>query len=176
MKILAFAASNSRDSINKRLVKFSLSFLPNVESDLLDLNDYEMPIYSTDRENESGISPLVQAFFDKIGEADALLISFAEHNGSYTAAYKNLFDWTSRINQKVFRQKPMVLLSTSPGPGGAARVLASAKDSAPHFGGNVLADVSIPSFYENFDTEKGEITNPELESQIELAMASFKTL
>ncbi len=45
----------------------------------IDLNDYEMPIYSIDRQNDGGIPQLAHDFFDKIGEADAVLISFAEH-------------------------------------------------------------------------------------------------
>ena len=41
-----------------------------------------MPIYSADRESEGGIPQLAQDFFDKIGAANAVLISSAEHNGS----------------------------------------------------------------------------------------------
>ena len=69
----------------------------------MDLNDYEMPIYSPDRQNEEGVHPLAQKFFDKITEADALIISFAEYNGNYTSAYKNVFDWASRI--KIYDRK-----------------------------------------------------------------------
>jgi len=159
MKLLAFAASNSRASINKSLVIYASSLVENAEVDLIDLNDYEMPIYSSDRENESGIPQLAQNFYDKISQADAVMISFAEHNGSYTAAYKNLFDWASRIDMKVYQDKPMVLLATSPGPGGAASVLAAAKGSAPYFGMDVRADLSIGKFYDEFDMEKGALTH-----------------
>ena len=159
MKLLAFAASNSRASINKSLVIYASSLEENAEVDLIDLNDYEMPIYSSDRENESGIPQLAQNFYDKISQADAVMISFAEHNGSYTAAYKNLFDWASRIDMKVYQNKPMVLLATSPGPGGAASVLAAAKGSAPYFGMDVRADLSIGKFYDEFDMEKGALTH-----------------
>ena len=100
MKVLAFAATNHVQSINKQLVKYA-STLIDAEVEILDLNDFDMPIYSQDREQDSGIPEQAQRFFDKIGQADAVVISFAEHNGSYTAAYKNLFDWTSRINMKV---------------------------------------------------------------------------
>ncbi|MFT4519713.1 MAG: chromate reductase [Halioglobus sp.] len=60
----------------------------------------------------------------------------------------------------------MVLLATSPGRGGAGNVLTSAKTSAPHFGGDVLAALSVPSFQENFDQSKGELSNGELKSQL----------
>lgn len=162
MKILAFAATSSSQSINKQLATHAAELLEqahdNVTKEVLDINDYELPLFSLDKENELGKPELAKAFFEKIGEADAVIISFAEHNGSYTAAYKNLFDWASRIDQKVFQGKPMVLLATSPGPGGARSVLAAAEASSPFFGGDVKATLSVPSFYENFDAEAGVLT------------------
>ncbi|WP_299793387.1 NAD(P)H-dependent oxidoreductase [uncultured Shewanella sp.] len=166
MKLLAFAASNSSASINKQLATYAASLVEGAEIEILDINDYEMPIYSQERENELGQPELAQQFFAKIGSVDGIIISFAEHNGSYTAAYKNLFDWTSRIDMKVFQNKPMVLLATSPGPGGAATVLAAATGSAPYFAADVKASLSVPSFYDNFDIEAGRMRNEELNSQL----------
>lgn len=173
MKVLAFAASSSKKSINKKLVRYASSLLDDVDVEFLDINDYEMPLYSADREEANGIPELAKAFYQKIGSADALIISYAEHNGSYTAAYKNLYDWTSRIDQKVYQNKPIVMLSTSPGPGGAANVLNAAKTSAPHFGGNLKADVSVPSFFDNFDSETGKISNPEIRASLVEALAKL---
>lgn len=45
MKILAFAGSNSSKSINKKLVIHTLSFFENADVTLLDLNDFEMPLF-----------------------------------------------------------------------------------------------------------------------------------
>ena len=170
MKILAFAASNSSKSINKQLATYAASLVEGAEVEILDINDYEMPIFSQDREEELGQPELAQKFFAKLGEADGIIISFAEHNGSYTAAYKNLFDWTSRIDMKVFQNKPMVLLATSPGPGGAKSVLAAAAGSAPYFAADVKASLSIPSFFDNFDMEKGELKNDELKQALKEAV------
>ena len=166
MKVLAFAASSSRKSINKQLVTYAAGLLQDAEVEILDINDYEMPLFSQDREEEIGQPALAQEFLDKIGKSDAIIISFAEHNGSYTAAYKNLFDWSSRINPKVFQNKPLVFLSTSPGPRGAGSVLAAASGSAPFFDGDLKASLSIPSFYENFDVESGKLKNEELDAQL----------
>jgi chromate reductase len=174
MKVLAFAASSSRSSINKSLVTYAANLLEDAQIDLIDLNDYEMPIYSSDRENESGIPQLAHDFYNKISAADAVMISFAEHNGSYTAAYKNLFDWTSRIDAKVYQGKPAVLLATSPGPGGAGNVLAAAKGSAPYFGLEVKADLSIAKFYDEFDMEKGELKNADTKDKLATAIAFLK--
>lgn len=166
MKLLAFAATNHKESINKQLVSYVASLISEADIELLDLNDYEMPIYSQDREEQGGIPEAALQFYKKVGEADAVMIAFAEHNGSYTAAFKNVFDWASRIDQKVYQGKPMLLLATSPGPGGAQNVLASATISAPFFSGEVLGSISVPSFYENFDSDKGKLKNTELDQQI----------
>lgn len=166
MKILAFAASNSTQSINRQLVSYASTLIEGADIELLDINDYEMPLYSSDREAAHGIPEEAQRFYQKIGDADGLLIGFAEHNGSYTAAYKNLYDWTSRIDTKVYQSKPTVMLSTSPGPGGAANVLATATKSAPFFGAELKASMSVPSFFENFDVESGRLSDRDLEQKL----------
>lgn len=175
MKLLALAASSSRQSINKQLANYAAGLLADAEIELLDINDYEMVLYSSDREEESGIPQLAHDFRDKIAQADAIVIAFAEHNGSYTAAFKNLFDWTSRIDMKVYQSKPMVMLATSPGPGGAANVLNTATTSAPYFAGDVKASLSIPSFYDNFDMAEGKLTNEALNGQLIEVMAHLKS-
>ena len=134
MNIIAFAASNSSKSINKQLVTYAASLLSNASTEVLNLNDYELPLFSEDKEVELGQPALAQQFLNKLGNCDAIIISFAEHNSSYSAAYKNLFDWCSRINPKVYQEKPMVLLSTSPGKRGGANVLELANNGIPHFG------------------------------------------
>ena len=173
MNVLAFAATSSKKSINNHLVRYAASQLEDAETEILDINDYDLPLFSQDREEQLGQPELAKEFLDKIGNCDAVIISFAEHNGSYTVAYKNIFDWASRINPKVFQNKPMILLATSPGPGGASSVLASATASAPYFDGVVKASLSVPSFYDNFDIEQGRISNDEINRQLHTAINSL---
>ncbi|OUR81504.1 NADPH-dependent FMN reductase [Colwellia psychrerythraea] len=173
MKLLAFAASSSSKSINKQLATYAASLVNGATVEILDINDYEMPLFSQDKEEVLGQPDAAKAFYAKLGQADAIIISFAEHNGSYTAAYKNLFDWTSRIEQKLFQNKPMILLATSPGPGGANTVLTAATGSAPYFAGDVKASLSIPSFFDNFDSEKQEISNPIILDKLKSALAQL---
>ncbi|MDH3633210.1 MAG: NAD(P)H-dependent oxidoreductase [Gammaproteobacteria bacterium] len=170
-KVIAFGASNSSRSINKKLVTYAISLLDDVDVEVLDLNDYEMPLFSVDREDVLGQPDLAKAFLQKIADCDGLIISFAENNGTYSAAYKNLYDWVSRIQPKVYRDKPMVLLSTSPGGRGGKSVLELALSQIPRFGGLVKASVAVPSFGENFDIEAGVITNDEIAGQIHAAIS-----
>ncbi|MFT4650252.1 MAG: chromate reductase [Polaribacter sp.] len=178
MNVLAFAASSSKKSINKQLVTYAAGLVDipnggNVNVEVLDLNDYELPLFSEDKEVEIGQPALAQLFLDKIAASDALMISFAEHNGSYSAAYKNLFDWASRVNPKVFQNKPMVMLATSPGPSGGSNVLAAATTSAPFFKGDLKGSLSVPSFYDNFDVESARITNDEIQHQLVTIVSSL---
>jgi chromate reductase, NAD(P)H dehydrogenase (quinone) len=164
-KIIAFGASSSKNSINKQLATYTANQFRNAEVEVLDLNNFELSVYSTDKEKEEGIPQLANDFYTKLGSADLIIISFAEHNGSYSAAFKNIFDWSSRINSKTFQEKPMLLLATSPGPRGASTILEIAKNRFPFQGGIVKGSFSLPSFNDNFNAESG-ITNEDLKSQL----------
>ena len=130
-KIIALAGSNSSTSINEQLATYASSLVDNVEVKVLDLNDFEMPIYSSDRENESGHPNEAVAFVDEIRGADGIIISLAEYNGAYSGAFKNIFDWASRVEQKTFLGKPMLLMASSPGGRGGASVLEMASERFP---------------------------------------------
>lgn len=174
MKIIAFGASTSFNSINKALATYTANLVDGAEVEVLDLNDFPVPLFSEDTEKEVGRPDGAQAYLAKLESADAFVISLAEHNGTYTAAYKNLFDWASRINQQMFAHKPVVYLSTSPGPGGAQSVLAQAVGSAAFFHAEVKASVSVPSFYDVFNMETGEVTDAEIAQKLADAAASLK--
>ena len=164
-KIIAFGASSSKASINKQLATYVANEFADVAVEILDLNAYEMPIFSVDKQQENRIPKLAQDFYEKLGSADLIVISFAEHNGAYSSAFKNILDWTSRISANTFQGKPMFLLATSPGPRGGSTVLEIAKNRFPFQGGIVLNSFSLPNFNTNFDAEKG-ILNGALKNEL----------
>lgn len=170
--IVAFAASNSKQSINKRLVKYTTSLLENVSINLLDLNDFELPIYGIDLENEKGIPQNAHDFLNKLRESDGIIISLAEHNGSYSTAFKNLFDWMTRIESKIFFNKPMLLMATSPGGRGGASVLEAAVTRFPFHNAKIAATFSLPLFDDNF--KDGKVVNEELNQKLLNAVQDFK--
>lgn len=172
MKILSFAGSTSSTSINRELVKYVLKDFPDDEINLLDLNDFDMPVFSVDREKK-GFPEEASHFLKAIEECDAIICSLAEHNRSYSAAFKNVFDWASRINVKVFQDKPMFLMSTSPGGYGGGNVMNTARTFFPNFGAAIKETFSLPKFYENFDQENG-IINPEILNELKDKIENFK--
>ncbi|MCG6889066.1 MAG: NAD(P)H-dependent oxidoreductase [Gammaproteobacteria bacterium] len=169
-KVTCFAASSSRSSINRQFVTCAAGLVEDAEVEILDLNDFELPLFSVDREAELGQPQPAQEFLDKIHDSDALIISFAEHNGCYSAAYKNLYDWMSRIEAKVYKDKKIVLLATSPGGRGGQSVLELALVQIPRFGGDIRGCVSMPNFYENFDSERGVVNNSEIATELKEAI------
>lgn len=158
-KILAFAGSTSSTSINKKLATFAAENLKNTAFDVIDLKDFTLPIYSTDEE-QNGIPKDAQKFSDLLDNYDGFILSLAEHNGSFAAAYKNIFDWSSRINKKIFRDKPVLLMATSPGGRGGVNVLNAAVSYYPYMGANGIVSFSLPSFFDNF--KDGKLVNTEL--------------
>lgn len=169
--IIAFAGSNSKTSINKKLATYAASLVEGAKAVVLDLNDYDLPLYSMDLEISSGIPDNAHKFLDIIKSTDGIVLSLAEHNGTYSTVFKNLFDWMSRINGKLWSDKPMLLMATSPGARGGATGLEIAQGRFGYMGGNIVGSFSLPSFGENF--ANGKITNVELDNQLLEEVAQF---
>ncbi len=171
-KIVAFGASNSKKSINQQFANFAAQQVAGVSINLLDLNDYEMPIYSIDREQATGIPKLAHAFKAALEASDGIIISFAEHNGAYSTAFKNIFDWISRIEQDIWGNKPMLLLSTAPGGRGGKSVLDIAVNKFNRMNENLIASFSLPFFGKNF-VETAGITDTTLAENFQEQLQLF---
>ncbi|WP_142786451.1 NADPH-dependent FMN reductase [Changchengzhania lutea] len=169
--IITFAGSNSNTSINKQLATYASSLVDNVNIEILDLNDFDLPIYDIDLENEKGIPDDAHRFLNLIKGSDGIILSLAEHNGAYATVFKNLFDWMSRIDGKLWSEKPMLLMATSPGARGGATVLDIAKGRFGYMGGHIVSDFSLPSFNDNFS--EGKIVNKELDKVLKNKVEAF---
>jgi NAD(P)H-dependent FMN reductase len=174
MKVIALAGSTSKESINKQLVEFAASYFDEHDVEVLDLNDFDMTVFSVDKERKNGIPKEAFTFSDKLKSADLILLSLAEHNGAYSAAFKNTLDWASRIpSRTVFHDKGIFLMATSPGPRGGSSVLEMAKIRFPFNGGHVLETFSLPSFGETFQKGLG-ISNATLKEELETKIDKIK--
>ena len=142
---------------------------------LVDIRDYPLPIYSIDIEETDGVPGNAKAFRDLIHAHDGVLISCPEHNGAMPAMFKNLIDWMSRMDGKIFDGRPVLLLSTSPGKGGGATNLKNLATLVPWWGGNVIGTISIGSFNDVFDREAGQLTNAERIAEVESALRDLRT-
>jgi len=154
-KILTLSGSNSKVSINRKLLDF-IETKFNSDTNLIskiDLLEFDFPMYSIDIETETGIPEEIQNLNTAIQKADALIISVAEHNGNLTAYFKNILDWLSRNDRNFLEGKNIFILSTSPGGNGGSSALNVLEKTLPYFKGNVVAKQSIGSFYELYKNE-----------------------
>jgi len=159
--IMAFAGSNSSTSINFALVKYTVSLLTDHKVQLMNMALYDLAMFSEDYEKKHGYTNSLVELRDDLHKADGLILSVNEHNGNPSAYFKNLIDWLSRLERKFLENTKILLMSTSPGKRGGMSSLANIEEMLPRFGGEVVATFSLPSFKDNFATEKG-ILDPDL--------------
>ena len=173
--IITIGGSTSKNSINKKLAEYTGTLLNGNKVVNLNLSDYKLPLYSVDEEVDKGFPEALMKLNEAVSKADGFIISLAEHNGAYAAAFKNVFDWLSRVEAKVWRKKPILLLSTSPGPRGGQSVLEIALNRFPYHDAQITGSLAFPSFFENFNDT--EVTNLSLRSElIELVKTFEKAL
>ena len=169
MKTIGFAGSNSSTSINHQLVSYAVKLVEH--SEVIKLSDYSVPMYSQDLEKLEGIPQSIKHLDAKLSEANKLVISVCEHNGNISAFFKNILEWLSRNNRDFLTNKQVVILSASPGLGGAQTALTITERTLPYFGAEVVSKLSVKGFYDIF--KDGRIVNQELNHQLTKAINSF---
>ena len=133
-KILAFAGSARKDSVNKKMIAAvaRMAEAQGAEVTLIDLADYELPLYHGDveaaqfPENAVKLKALFRAH-------DALLVASPEYNSSITPLLKNTIDWVSRPapgdeGPSPYPGKTVALMGASPGALGGLRALNHVRD------------------------------------------------
>lgn len=175
VKVLAFAGSTSKQSINKQLVinAARIAAQNGAEVTFVDLNDYPMPFYNADLEAEHGMPENVRKFRQLMIENDVILIASPNYNHSFTALLKNVLDWASRSetgtsSRTAFQGKLFGLMSTSPGKGGGASGLNHLQDVISDIRGTIFPrKYSLPLGYTAFD-DNGFIIDQNKQQELEL--------
>ncbi len=156
-KIMMLLASNSTNSINATLLNAVGEKLTHQKLSYLAMSDFNLPIYSNEIESSTGIpAPILQAK-NLFSESDAFIIASPEHNGTMPAAFKNFIDWLSRsTNQEetIFANKPVLLLSTSPGKRGGKTNLQHLTKIMTFWGAKIHNTYSIGNYYDNYNDGK----------------------
>lgn len=171
-KILAFTGSNNPNSINEKLMSAALKPIPSEQIERIALSELDVPIFSL-KEEEKGFPKSIKELFKQFSQADGFIISSPEHNGLPTAFLKNIIDWVSRIDQKFFGDKPVLLLSTSPGRNGGASNLRVLEQLLPIWGGNLTGTFALGSFNHLFNQDNLEITAPEEARKLKKSIQHF---
>ncbi len=172
-KILAFSGSMSKDSINHQLIEYSTGRITDLDVEIIRLSDFEAAIYSKERESESGIPRTIQELRNKFDGADAFILSAPEYNGSIPGGLKNTLDWLSRMEGKIFQDKPVLLMATSPGARGGRSVLEHLSIILPYWGAKLVGTFSLPSFHQNLVDGK---LDQDLQAVLESHLAELKNV
>ncbi|MFI5363781.1 MAG: NADPH-dependent FMN reductase [Elusimicrobiota bacterium] len=155
MKILLFAGSLRRDSLNKKFAREAarlLSSRPGIQVEFVDLQPLAIPVYDGDVEAASGVPAGVQTLSRMIAAADALVVSTPEYNGSIPGVLKNTIDWLSRLKPLSLAGKPFLLLAASPGALGGTRSLWHTRQPFEVLGVHVFPEMmGLPLAHEAFD-------------------------
>lgn len=174
-KILAFATSNSRQSINHKALAHLTTFLPREDVQLLDIRDWDIPIYDVDLEREQGVPLPIQQLAQQLQTADGLILALAEHNAYITAFFKNILDWLSRVDRYFLSGKKVMLVGVTPGRGGAAYAIEAMRLLVHRYGGEVAAELKIPSYRYNTVEEGSGVrfSNAEIRTEAQQKLEEF---
>ena len=135
--ILVASAGNNR-KLGSRLQELATSL--NVETQIINLVDLNLPLYSTVEEERSGIPDTAKDLAEQILALNAFIIIAPEYNGVMPPVLNNAMAWTSRSTDSwrdAFNDK-IVGLATHSG-GGGAKGLQAMRIMYQHLGANILA-------------------------------------
>ena len=172
-RILAFAGTNSKKSINKELIKYTTTL---IESKVIaiDLNDYDCPIHTQDQQTED-LPKKIQKLAKFFKEANAFIISLETVNFSFAVVYQNIMNWLLEANKEnpkeLFDGRPVLLMGASEDGLGGKLVLEQAQNVYPDFGADVVGTFSLPMFGENF--KEGRVVDEALDEKLREAATEF---
>jgi NAD(P)H-dependent FMN reductase len=174
VKILAFAGSSRQHSLNKKLLKIAVAGAQAAGAavTLVDLADFEMPLFNQDLESEQGMPDNAGAFKQLMIAHDGFLIASPEYNGAFSPLLKNTIDWASRSERDdepplvAYRGKTAAIMATSPGGLGGMRGLVMLRMLLGNLGVIVLPDQqAVPNGIKAFNDD-GSMSDKKLQKRI----------
>jgi len=168
VRLLAFAASLRRDSINRKLLgpAVELARAAGAQVDVAHYSEFEMPIFNADLQQASGFPAGAEALARRVRETDGMLIVSPEYNYSLPGTLKNAIDWVSRMRPMPLRGKSALLISASDSAAGGIRGLWQLRIPLEGLGVVVYPDMFwLPHALSAFDGS-GALTDPKLAERL----------
>lgn len=175
-KILAFAGSLRKDSLNKKLVKIAVkgAEAAGAKVTYIDLKDYPLPVYDQDIEDATGLPENALKLKAMMLEADGFLIASPENNSTIPSVFKNVIDWTSRQAKPdekylcCFIDKAVMLMSASPSYLGGIRGLVTVRSMFSNIYSFVLPQQKCISNADKAFDEKGNLKDSKHQQEVEM--------
>ena len=117
--IIGILSGSTRSaSMNRKLVSAMAHVFSGMEAkvQILDLSNYDMPIYNGDLEKTEGVPEAANRLIADLCACDGVFISTPEYNGCMPALLKNTIDWTTRVELGQFTDPVYGIGSATPGP------------------------------------------------------------
>jgi len=180
-KLLFFAGSARSGSINQKLAQkaANLAKAEGAEVTLINLKDFQMPLYDGDLEAAEGLPVSAIKLKKLFIEHDGFYIASPEYNSSFSALLKNTLDWISRPHEKdetplsAFNGKVAAIGSIAPGALGGLRGLVPLRMMLGNIAVHVVPNqVAISFGFEAFDDE-GELKDERHEQMLKASIKQF---
>jgi chromate reductase len=175
VRVLLFAASLRKESVNDRLTQVVRRILESrdVDVDHASMRDFDCPAYDQDDEQSQGLPSGAQRFRERLLAVDAFIIAAPEYNGSMSGVLKNSVDWVSRFRPQPFNGKQAVLLSASPSMAGGNRGLWALRVPFEHLGTRVYPDMfSLAQAHTAFAND-GNLADSKLQERLAGTLGCF---
>ena len=174
MNVLAFAASLSKGSTNRRLIELVAGRLRarGATVDTPEFRDFDIPLFDPDICERDGLAPGAQEFAERITAADGLVIASPEYLHAPSAALKNALEWISRLKPVPVSGKVALLVSAASSPAGGARGLIMLRETLASLGMWVAPHVlAVGRAAQAFDG--GRLKDPRLDAELDRMLDGF---
>ncbi len=179
--LLFLAGSIRKESYNRKLAKYAYEYAKELGADakLIELKDYDMPLYNGDLEEEKGVPENAKKLKKEFADCCGFFIANPEYNSSITPLLKNTLDWISRKSEKdeanliAYTGKVAAMAAASPGALGGLRSLLVLRMMLSNIGVHVMPDqVAVPAAHNVFD-EKGDIKDEKYAKMVKNLVKNF---
>ncbi len=146
------SSSNNNQKLALKLEEIAKSL--EIEVKLINLVDFNLPLYSTIEEEKNGIPEIVLDLASDILELKSFIIVAPEYNGVMPPVLNNAIAWTSRATKDwrdAFNEK-FVALATHSG-GGGQKGLNAMRIMFQHLGANVLTREILTTYEKSLNEE-----------------------
>lgn len=172
LNLLGISGSLRAEATNRKLIREAARLFGECDYTEADIN---LPLYNGDLEDAEGIPASVQALFDQLVAADAVVISTPEYNKGISGALKNAFDWLSRIKGAPWKGKPVAIMSAAAGRAGGERGQQQLLLNLAPFQANwVRGPEILVADSENMFDADGRLTNEMTEKMLGNLMAALR--
>lgn len=145
---------------------------------VVNLNDFELPFYNGDIEEEIGLPENAKKFKEILNHMDGLVISCPEYNGGISAVMKNFIDWVSRKGDDTeaklaFKDKIAYITCATTSQGGGKRGLNVLRMILGNVGVKVATSQFGLATADQFFNADGDLIEERVKNELDQSVGEF---